>query len=126
MIEIDLLKFFDKRYSILKVSTESELPAWINLDCSFLSLTKTDEELSIVCDSSCIPENEILNQSKQWIIIKMDEILDLSLFGILYSILKILKKNKISVFSISTYNTDYILIKEEDESKAKKCLGKYC
>jgi hypothetical protein len=119
------LRFLNNRYSIVQISKKSGIPTWLNVNRNFVSLTITDEELSIVCKSSCVPKNVDLKQSKGWIIIKIEEILDFTLCGILYSILKILKENEISVFSISTYNTDYILIKEEDKSTAKKCLAEY-
>jgi hypothetical protein len=119
------LKFMRDKYTILQVSKDSKLPDWIDMDDSFVSIIRTDDELSIVCKSSCVPNDNELIQSKDWIIIKIEALLDLSLVGILFSLLKVLKDNDISVYTISTYNTDYVLIKEKDKNNAIDCLSKY-
>ena len=119
------LKFIDTKYSIIQLPKNSKIPEWLDINDTFISFTRTHEELSIICKSSCVPKNKKIKQSKDWIILKIEEILDLSLFGILFSILKILKENKISIYVISTYNTDYVLIKEKDKNKAENCLSKY-
>jgi hypothetical protein len=119
------LKVIEDNYTIIQLSKDSELPKWINMFDSFISIVRTEDELSIVCKSTSIPDNNLLKKSNDWTIIKIEEVLDFTLIGILFSLLKILKENKISVYTISTYNTDYILIKEKDKSKAIKYLSKY-
>lgn len=118
------LRFIKNKYSIIQLPKDSKIPEWVNTGDNFVSITRTEEELSIICESSSVPKDKRIKLDKNWMIIKIEEILDFSLTGILYSILKILKENKISIFSISTYNTDYILIKEKDKNKAKKYLSK--
>ncbi len=119
------LRFLNEKYSIIQFSKDSKIPEWLDVTDNFISITRTSEELSIVCKTTSVPKNKKIMQNKNWIIIKIEEVLDLSLYGVLFSILKILKENKISIFSISTYNTDYILIKGKDKNKAKKYLSKY-
>ena len=59
---------------------------------------------------------------KGWKALKIKEVLDFSLVGILYKISKILAENNIGIFAVSTYNTDYILVKEENINKASEKL----
>jgi hypothetical protein len=119
------LRFIKDKYSIIQLPKDSEMPEWLDIHQHFVSFTRTDEECSIICKSSCVPKNKKLNQNKGWIIIKIEEKLDLTLVGVLYPIIKILKDEKISVYPVATYNTDYILIKEKDKNKAINCLLKY-
>ena len=119
------LKISSCKYSIIQLAKDSKIPEWININDNLFSITRTSEELSIVYKSSSIPKNKNIEQNRNWIIIKIEEILDLSLVGILYSISKVLKQYNIPMFTISTYNTDYILIKKNDKRKAIKCLSKY-
>lgn len=88
----------------------------------FLSITRTADELSIVSDENSVPKN-ISNMTNGWRALKVDNgPLDFSLIGILSSILNLLAQAEISIFSISTFNTDYILIKEENLTNAVQAL----
>ena len=86
----------------------------------FFSITKTEDELSIVCSSEVVPEG--VKCEKDWRALKIEGPLDFSLIGILSSISSVLAKNKISIFAISTYDTDYILVKKDFISKAISIL----
>lgn len=77
----------------------------------FVFLGKTDEELSLVCESSYVPENNTECEDG-WRCFRIEGELDFSLIGILSKISGILAENKIGIFVVSTYNTDYILVKE--------------
>jgi len=79
------------------------------------------DELSIVCSQACIPSN--IKCEKDWKALKIEGPLDFSLIGILCSISAILAQNGISIFAISTYDTDYILVKEKDITKAINALS---
>ena len=88
----------------------------------FYSITKTDEEVSLVCNSSIL-----LNSQKSepgWSCIKVIGPLDFSLTGILAEISTVLAKAGISIFSISTFETDYIFVKKEKLQLAKETLIK--
>ena len=82
----------------------------------FFSITKTEDEVSVVILQDKIKAE--IKAEKDWKILKIEGILDFSLIGILSKISSILAKNQISVFVISTFNTDYILIKEEKIEEA--------
>lgn len=82
----------------------------------FFSITKTEDEISVVMLQDKISSD--VRVEKDWRILKVEGTLDFSLIGILAKISEILAKNSISIFVISTFNTDYILVKEEKVEKA--------
>ena len=88
----------------------------------FFSITKTEDEISIVMLQDKISSD--VKVEKDWRILKVEGTLDFSLIGILAKISEILAKNFISIFVISTFNTDYILVKEEKIEKAMTVLSK--
>ncbi|MCC0658921.1 MULTISPECIES: ACT domain-containing protein [unclassified Clostridioides] len=114
------LKLFLKEYAVCRLNNNSEIPTWIDTE-NFYSITKTDDELSIVCSNNNIPSD--IKSEKEWRILKILGPLDFSLIGILSKISGLLADNKISIFAISTYDTDYILIKEKDIKNACKILN---
>ncbi|MFH0760848.1 MAG: ACT domain-containing protein, partial [Bacteroidota bacterium] len=95
-------------------------PEWIK-DSDFYSVTRTQDELSIVCkQSDSITEESAINTD--WRIIKIQGALDFSLVGIIAEVAGLLEKIKISIITISTYDTDYILLKNQDLGKAVDSL----
>lgn len=113
------LKILDGSFSIHRLSPKNEIPIQIYQD-QFFSTTKTDEEISVVCSSSVHLDSE--SSETDWSCIKVLGPLDFSLTGILANISAILAKAEISIFAISTFDTDYILIKSEKLQAAKKAL----
>ncbi len=111
------LKIINQDFSICKIVDLSQ----INYSDKFCFISKTDEELSLVCSTNLIPENAIECDSK-WKAFRIQGILDFSLIGILSRISTLLAENKIGIFAVSTYNTDYILTKEESFDKSIKIL----
>lgn len=93
----------------------------VNLDSEYSFLGKTDEEKTLVCITSEVPENTI-QRDDGWKAFRIQGILDFSLIGILSKIATILADNGISIFVVSTYNTDYILIKKENYQKGLEVL----
>jgi len=107
--------------SICKLGPTSAIPPWA-IRSSFFSISRTADELSIVCPTENVPQGT--TQEKGWIAYKVQGTLDFSLTGILFSIAKPLADEKISLFAISTYNTDYILVKETQKEKSNQALQK--
>jgi uncharacterized protein len=100
------------KYSIFRFSDKAPLPDWIYWS-EFYAITKTSDELSVVTTQpQTDPENTI--SSKDWKILKIEGPLDLSLIGIISEISAILKNANIPIFTISTFDTDYILVKDTD------------
>lgn len=113
------LKLFAEKYAVCRLNNDSKIPEWIDTK-NFYSITKTEDELSVVCSNNNIPSD--VKSEKEWRILKILGPLDFSLIGILSKLSGLLAENKISIFAISTYDTDYILIKEKDIENACKIL----
>ncbi|MGI6585515.1 MAG: ACT domain-containing protein [Gracilibacteraceae bacterium] len=107
-------------YGVCRLNSDEVLPEWA-LQGSFYSITKTSDELSVVCPQDNIPKNIICE--KDWRILRIIGPLDFSLIGILSSISTILAKKGISIFAVSTYDTDYILVRDKDTGSAIEALS---
>ncbi len=107
------------RLSVCQLSPDSPLPNWAE-GKNILSFTRTADELSIICESSSVPENIIAERG--WRALKIQGPLDFSLVGILKELTAALASAEISIFAISTYNTDYVLLKEMNLLKGKQTL----
>lgn len=105
--------------SICQASPSADFPLF-SIKSEFLSVTKTPEELSIICESQSVPEG--LECESGWAAIRVIGPLDLSLIGILADLSSLLAEADISIFAISTYETDILLIKSEMLPEARKVL----
>ena len=108
------------KYAIYKFAIGSVLPEWI-YSSDFYSITKTTDEISVVALQSDVNEGYIAC-NKEWLIIRIEGALDFSLVGIIADISAIFKKKNISIFTISTYDTDYFLVKQKDLDTAIQAL----
>ncbi|NJP41796.1 ACT domain-containing protein [Oscillospiraceae bacterium HV4-5-C5C] len=106
-------------FSICKVENITE----IDLEDEFCFLSKTDEEISLVCLTEHVP-NHILERDDGWKAFRIHGVLDFSLVGVLAKLSALLADNSIGIFAISTYNTDYILTKSDNYEKALDVLKK--
>lgn len=111
------IKKIHQEFSVCQVEDFS----LVNLDSEYSFIGKTDEEKSLVCITSDIPSN-VIHRDDGWKAFRIQGILDFSLIGILSEIATILADNGISIFAISTYNTDYVLIKKENYQKGLEVL----
>ena len=108
------LKTLDQELSVCKVVSISD----IDLNGKFFFVGKTDEEISLVCLTSDVPDNTT-DRVDGWRTFRIEGVLDFSLIGILSEISKVLADNKIGIFVVSTYNTDYILVKKTFRRRSK-------
>ena len=111
------IKIINEEFAICKL----EAMKGINFEDPFCFIGKTDEEISLVCTEKNIPE-KTLSCDLGWKAFRIEGELDFSLVGILSKISALLAEQKIGIFAISTYNTDYILTKKEQYSLAIKIL----
>ena len=95
--------------------------ASVPLESEFFFLARTDEELSLVCRTEDAPEDAV-EREDGWRAFRIAGVLDFSLVGILSKISGILAGERIGIFAVSTYNTDYILVREEDFDRALNAL----
>lgn len=111
------LKKLPYRLTVCKLADMSE----INLNMEFCFIGRTDEEISLVCRTSDTPEHTLAREDG-WKAFRIEGILDFSLVGILAGLSQVLAQNHIGIFAVSTFNTDYILIKEEQFDHALTVL----
>ena len=93
-----------------------------NLESPFCFIGKTDEERSLVCLAQDVPAN-VTHREDGWRAFGIEGQLDFSLIGILARICGILAEKEIGVFAVSTFNTDYILVKAEHFDGALSALA---
>ena len=96
--------------------------AAVDLSAEFFFLSKTDEELSLVCRTEDAP-GETAARDDGWKAFRIEGVLDFSLIGILSRLSGILASHGIGIFAVSTYNTDYILVKAEHFETALAALA---
>lgn len=113
------LKILKEEFTVCKVENYDD----VDFDGEFVFIAYTDEEKSLVCPTGILPQN-IIQREDGWRGFRIEGVLDFSLKGILYKISKILYEEEIGIFVISTYNTDYIFVKEEDLHQATRSLEK--
>lgn len=112
------LKALPHALTVCKLADASE----IDLNRDFYFLARTDEELSLVCRTEDTPANTA-ERDDGWRAFRIEGVLDFSLIGILSHLSAILAENKIGIFAVSTYNTDYILVKEQNFERALQVLA---
>ncbi len=111
------LKTLPYNFTVCKLMSVGNLPSGID----FCFTAKTDEEISLVCKTEDVPEKTLVRDDG-WKGFRIEGVLDFSLIGILSKISAILAENKVGIFAVSTYNTDYIFVKEENFDKAINAL----
>lgn len=94
----------------------------IDLSREFFFVGKTDEELSLVCRTEDTPARTT-ERDDGWKGFRIEGVLEFSMIGILSKLSGVLAENEIGLFAVSTYNTDYILVKEENFEKALEALA---
>ena len=112
------LKKLDHDLTVCKVKDASHY----DLSKDFFFIGKTDEEFSLVCPTEDTPE-ETTERDDGWKGFRIQGVLDFSLIGILSKISGILAENGISIFAVSTYNTDYVLVKADQFEKTLQILA---
>ncbi len=111
------LKKLDYDLTICKVASGLD----VDLNQEFYFIAKTDEEYSLVCITEDTPAGAI-EREDGWKGFRIQGVLDFSLIGILSGLSSILAANGIGIFAVSTFNTDYILVKKENFNRALKVL----
>jgi hypothetical protein len=97
-------------YAIVRLAPDAPIPAWATQG-EFTSITRTADELSIVCPTENLPPD--LHSQHRWICLKLEGPFLFSQTGVLLSFIEPLSRNDVPIFAISTYDTDYVLIPEE-------------
>ena len=109
------------RFGVCRLGAAERVPEWVPND-GFCSVTRTREELSVVCDEVAIPSE--VNCERGWRMLRVAGTQAFTLAGVLSSVLEPLATAEISIFAISTFNTDYVMVKAEDFERAVEMLAK--
>jgi hypothetical protein len=107
-------------YAVCRLDRNAPVPGWATQG-PFSSITRTSEELSVVCPDALVPGGA--KKEGGWRVLMVEGPLDFSLTGVLASLTVPLAREGISVFALSTYDTDYLLVKKEQLEKALQVLG---
>jgi len=109
------LNIITQRTAICRLGPKDEIPSWVQAG-ELIAIVRTPEELSIVCDEGSVPGS--IKVEKGWRVLKVLGPLDFSQVGVLAAIVLPLAQAGVSIFTISTFDTDYILVKEVNLSLA--------
>jgi hypothetical protein len=105
--------------SVCRLNPAAEIPNWA-MKSGFLSITRTDDELSVVCPEEAVPEDA--RSEGGWRVLRLEGPFEFSEVGVLASVVGPLAEADVSVFAVSTYDTDYVLVKEEQLEAAAAAL----
>lgn len=106
-------------YAICRLEPDSALPGWA-AGQAFLCITRTLSELSIVCEDQGVPANVHAEHDRR--LLQIEGTLAFSLTGVLASVASPLAEAQISIFAVSTYDTDYVLVSSKDLEQAVAVL----
>jgi hypothetical protein len=109
-------------YAIVRLAPDAPVPEWATKG-DFNSVTRSADELSIVCLADNIPVD--VNSESKWICLKLEGPFPFSQTGVLLSFIEPLSNNCIPIFAISTYDTDYVLVQKEFAGATLQALDKY-
>lgn len=113
-----VIKPLELQFSICKLKNFSDT----DLNRKWFFTACTDEEFSLVCPTDAVPDSAI-ERDDGWKAFRIEGVLDFSLIGILSEISSLLADNKIGIFAVSTFNTDYIFTKQQSFEKALDLLS---
>ena len=106
-------------YAIVRLAPDAPVPSWAGRG-EFSSITRTPDELSIVCPMENLPAD--VSSPHRWICLKLEGPFPFNLTGVLLSFIEPLSSSGIPIFAISTFDTDYVLVQEEWEEAALDVL----
>ncbi len=104
--------------AVCRLEPDSPIPKWVSGD--FLSVTRTPGELSVVCPQERVPAGILCE--KGWRALGLEGPLDFALVGVLAPVLAPLAEAGVSVFAVSTYDTDYVLVEDDQLDRAVDAL----
>ena len=113
------LSLLPERLAVCRLRPNEVIPQWV-FSTSFWSVTRTDEELSLILPEEFVPSS--WKVKKGWRCLKVHGPLDFSITGIIASLSTPLAEAGVSILAISTYDTDYLLVRSGDVDRAKEIL----
>jgi len=113
------LRLLPGTFAVCRFEPEAVIPAWA-LAGDLVSISRTPDELSIVCPEALVPQGILVE--KGWRCLKIQGPLPFSMTGVLASLVDPLAEAGISLFAFSTYDTDYVLVKDATLERARAAL----
>jgi len=110
------LEFLPQTFTVAKIPHNAPIP-----DGKFIFTAQTDAEFSVVCPTSSVPENTLLREDG-WRGMRIAGTLEFSLIGILAKLSAVLAEADVGIFAVSTFDTDYIFLKEGNLTRAEDAL----
>jgi uncharacterized protein len=105
--------------AVCRLAANADIPGWVQAR-KFHCVTRTVDELSIVCTENNLPDDVIAERG--WVALKLEGLFPFSMTGVLASFLQPLAEARIPIFAISTFDTDYVLLKQRDLERAIEAL----
>jgi hypothetical protein len=113
------LTILQDTFAICRLPPDAPIPTWTSRG-PLVSVTRTPDELSLVCLQASVPEG--VHCERDWRCLRIEGPLDFALVGVLVSLLSPLAEAGISIFAVSTFDTDYLLVRQPDLSRALEAL----
>jgi len=104
---------------VCRLSSDAPIPSWVT-DKEFFSITRTADELSLVCSQDCVPEG--IQSEREWRCLRVAGTMPFSTVGVVAGLSRPLADAGIGIFLVSTFDTDYLLAKEADWARALEVL----
>ena len=117
------LSILPEKLGICHFAERGPIPVWAQ-DINFCSITRTKTELSIVCPQEEIPGGVLVE--KDWRAFRLDGDFGLESVGVIAALAKPLADAGISIFNVSTYETNYVMVEEKNLAKAIEVLSPFC
>jgi hypothetical protein len=113
------LRTLPDSYAVARLQPGSELPEWVDKG-PFRSVTRTEHEVSVVCRDHDVPEGESVDRG--FTVLEVMGPLDFSLTGVIASLVAPLAEAEVPIFLISTFESDYVLVRSSDLGRAADAL----
>jgi hypothetical protein len=106
------------RLAVARLAADDAVPAWVR--GTFTSITRTHDELSIICDETAVPDD--VKSERGWRVLRVEGPIPFEMTGVGAALIAPLAEARISVFLMATYDTDYLLLKEEVFARSVEIL----
>jgi hypothetical protein len=113
------LSTLDELYAVVHLHPDTAVPDWVG-GGHFWSVTRSDSELSIVCSQDDVPPDA--SAERGWVALRLEGPLDFTLTGVVSALCSPLAEAEVPVFVLSTFETDYLLVREPDLTRSIEAL----
>lgn len=114
------VEVLESRLAISRLPADADVPSWAWAAAGFLTITRSPGELSIIADEAVVPPS--VPSRRGYRAMRVRGTVPSGLIGVLLSLLDPLAKAGVPVFAVSTHDTDYILVRDDDLEQARNAL----